>query len=86
VATIPPGKVVRYSDVTIAIGVDDSFVRAVPGYIKRSAGDQLPVHRIVNARGCLPGFVAGQAEKLRAEGVMVDACGSVDLLCSLWKG
>jgi alkylated DNA nucleotide flippase Atl1 len=79
VATIPVGRVVRYLDVTIAMGVDNSFVRAIPGFIKRNISDQLPVHRIVDGRGRLLNFIPGQAKKLVAEGVSIDDAGAVDL-------
>jgi alkylated DNA nucleotide flippase Atl1 len=84
IPTIPAGKVVRYTDVAIAMGVDQSFVRALPGYIRRN-GD-LPVHRIVNARGRLLDFVPGQTEALNLEGVHADASGAVDFQSFLWKG
>ena len=72
VPRIPAGKVVRYRDLAIAIGVADSFVRALPGYIKRSADNQLPLHRIVNARGELLSYVPGHAATLSREGVQVE--------------
>ena len=85
VSTIPAGKVVRYLDVAIAMGVDQSFIRALPGYIKRHMPDQLPVHRIVNAQGKLLDFVHGQQARLADEGVRVTS-GSVDLHSFLWTG
>lgn len=94
VPKIPPGKVVRYSDVTTAIGVADSFVRALPGYIKRSVGFDIPLHRIVSAEGWLPNYVAAQAEKLIAEGIQVKfpnemlgrVRGKTELQQHLWHG
>jgi alkylated DNA nucleotide flippase Atl1 len=89
VPTIPAGRVVRYADVALAIGVDDSFVRALPGYIKRSAGSALPLHRIVNGRGELPRLVPEQAARLLAEGVALKGTASVsvaDLPRHLWRG
>jgi alkylated DNA nucleotide flippase Atl1 len=71
VAAIPAGRVLRYADVAIGMGVADSFVRALPGYIRRSVGRELPLHRIVNARGQLPNLVPAQAARLQAEGVTV---------------
>lgn len=71
VAAIPAGRVLRYADVAIAMGVADSFVRALPGYIRRSVDLGLPLHRIVNARGQLPNLVPAQAARLQAEGVTV---------------
>ncbi len=85
VSTIPAGKVVRYFDVAVAMGVDQSFIRALPGYIRRNMMDQLPVHRIVNAQGMLLDFVHGQQARLVDEGVRVTS-GSVDLHAFLWKG
>ncbi|MFC0135309.1 hypothetical protein CR105_14145 [Massilia eurypsychrophila] len=85
VLTIPAGKVVRYLDVAIAMGVDQSFIRALPGYIRRHMLEQLPVHRIVNAQGKLLDFVDGQQARLADEGVAVIS-GSVDLHSFLWKG
>ena len=84
VATIPRGRVVRYSDVAMAIGADNSFVRAIPGYIKRSLDAGLPLHRIVSARGRLLATIPAQAEMLSAEGV--PSTGSVDLKTCLWQG
>ncbi|MES3023674.1 MAG: MGMT family protein [Pseudomonadota bacterium] len=92
VPTIPVGKVVRLLDVTIAIGVADSFVRAVPGYIKRSVGYDIPLHRIVNAQGKLLAYVPNQAEKLSQEGIDVEIkterypLGAVELKSHLWQG
>ena len=86
VPTIPLGKVVRYLDVTIGIGVDSSFVRALPGYVRRNAGDLVPMHRIVNAQGRLLDYLPGQAAKLISEGVRVDSSGAVDLMQFLWQG
>ncbi|HEX9174396.1 MAG TPA: MGMT family protein [Telluria sp.] len=93
IPTIPAGRVVRFGDVTTAMGVADSFVRAVPGYIRRSMGRQLPLHRVVNARGELPNIVPDQAAMLAAEGVRITcshalASGApkVDLQQYLWRG
>jgi alkylated DNA nucleotide flippase Atl1 len=72
VAAIPAGRVLSYANVAIAMGVADSFVRALPGYIRRSSGRDLPLHRIVNARGQLPNLMPAQAVSLQAEGVAVE--------------
>ncbi|MBP1208170.1 alkylated DNA nucleotide flippase Atl1 [Duganella sp. 1411] len=85
IPTIPRGKVVRYADVAMAIGADHSFVRAIPGYIKRSLGADLPSHRIVSARGHLLATVPDQARRLAAEGVPA-ASAAVDLDTFLWRG
>lgn len=85
VSTIPAGHVVRYSDVAIGMGVADSFVRALPGYIRRNLDGGAPVHRIVNAKGELLASIPGQAQRLAAEGVRI-ATATVDLARYLWRG
>ncbi|MEO5934552.1 MAG: MGMT family protein [Duganella sp.] len=84
IPTIPRGKVVRYGDVAMAIGADNSFVRAIPDYIKRSLASDIPSHRIVSARGQLLATVPEQARRLMAEGVPSN--GAVDLGTVLWQG
>lgn len=85
--TVPAGRVVRYRDVTTAIGAADTSVRALPGYIRRSLALDLPLHRIVNARGELLPFMPAQGALLHAEGVLErgDAT-AVDLRRYLWEG
>ena len=85
VTAIPPGRVLRYRDVALAMGVDDSFVRALPGYIKRNLHNaNLPLHRIVNSQGQLLTTLPQQAQLLAAEGVSTN--GAVDLDRHLWTG
>lgn len=94
ILTVPTGRVVRYFDVTVGIGVAHSFIRAIPGYIKRSAGKPMPFHRIVNAQGNLLDFIPGQATDLEAEGVILqsgfglfdEGTRSVSLSKYLWQG
>ena len=74
---VPTGKVVTYKDITIGMGVAESYARAVPGYIRRTA-DNYPVHRIVDSGGTLIPHVLEQAAKLTAEDVLVE--GTLDLL------
>jgi len=84
---VPTGRVVRYIDITTAIGAADTSVRALPGYIKRSLVLGLPLHRIVNARGELLPFIPQQGARLHEEGVIdrSDAA-TVDLRRYLWQG
>jgi len=84
VPTIPRGRVVRYSDVALAVGADNSFVRAIPGYIKRSVAAGVPLHRIVSARGQLLATIPDQEARLMAEGVPSN--GGVALATYLWQG
>lgn len=83
VHAIPAGRVLRYLDVTIAMGVDASFARALPRHIRNNLAGGAPVHRIVDRRGGLLAYVPGQAEQLAAEGV---AIGAVDWQRFLWQG
>lgn len=84
---VPAGRVLRYIDVTTAIGAADTSVRALPGYIKRSLALNLPLHRIVNARGELLHFIPGQGTLLQAEGVVNRSDAAVvDLRRYLWQG
>lgn len=76
IGKIPPGKVVTYKDITIGMGVAESYARAVPGYIRRTA-DNYPVHRILDFEGTLTPYVLGQAAKLAAEGIRVE--GALDM-------
>ncbi len=68
---IPRGRVISYREATIGTGVAESYMRAIPGYI-RKANPMLPLHRIVDTDGNLIPYVAGQAEKLEAEGIYVE--------------
>lgn len=86
VRAIPAGRVLRHLDVTIAMGVDAGFARAVPGYVRRGLADGFPVHRIVDRHGRLLSYVPGQAEKLASEGVDVDGERGVDCERFLWQG
>jgi len=86
VAAIPAGRVLRHADVAIAMGVADSFVRALPGYIRRSVNLGLPLHRIVNARGQLLDFIPDQAARLGREGVAVRGDVVPDLAHYLFDG
>lgn len=71
VARIPPGKVVRISDLLLAMGQLSSYARAVPTQIKKAPPD-LPVHRVITTDGhLLSRHIPDQAECLAAEGVEV---------------
>lgn len=69
VARIPVGKVVRTSDVILALGVLSSYYRAIPILMKKAPAD-LPVHRIVaRDASLLPQHIPHQREALQAEGI-----------------
>jgi len=71
VARIPAGRVVRTSDLLLALGWTPGFYRAIPTFIKKAA-PSLTVHRIVTVDGALlKKYMPDQAQQLEAEGVNV---------------
>jgi alkylated DNA nucleotide flippase Atl1 len=71
VARIPPGRVVRTSDLLLALGWTAGFYRTIPTLIKKAAPN-LPTHRIVTIDGVLlKKYLPDQAQQLEAEGVEV---------------
>lgn len=68
---IPSGKVVTYKQIIKAIGVDNSYLRAIPIYLKKTSATDYPVHRILDSKGYLINYVNQQKHKLEAEGVKV---------------
>jgi len=90
VATIPPGKVMTYGQIALALGRPraaksvGTAMRLTPGHLA------LPCHRVVNAQGGLaPGDTFGapgmQREMLRAEGIPFLPNGRIDLARCLWN-
>ena len=70
IGNIPASKVITYRDVTIGMGVAESYMRTVPAYIKKTDSTKYPLHRIVDTEGnLLSGYVKNQDKKLKAEGV-----------------
>ncbi|MBD2524149.1 MGMT family protein [Nostoc sp. FACHB-133] len=68
---IPSGKVVTYKQIIQAIGVDNSYIRAIPTYLKKTSATNYPVHRILDSKGYLITYVNQQKDKLETEGVKV---------------
>ncbi|QSJ14079.1 MGMT family protein [Nostoc sp. UHCC 0702] len=68
---VPSGKVVSYKHIIQAIGVDNSYIRAIPTYIKKAAATVYPIHRILDSQGNLIKFAFNQKNKLEAEGIQV---------------
>lgn len=71
IARVPYGKIVTYKQVLRCIGVDRSYFRAIPIYIKK-APQSYPVHRVLDSQGCVLSHIPQQQELLEAEGVRVD--------------
>ncbi len=65
---IPRGKVVTYKQVIKGIGVDNSYFRAIPLYIKKTPRSY-PIHRILDSRGQTISHIPKQKKLLEAEGI-----------------
>ncbi|MBD0386666.1 MAG: MGMT family protein [Nostoc sp. C3-bin3] len=68
---IPNGKVVTYKQIIKGIGVDNSYLRAMPTYLKKTSAADYPVHRILDSKGYLIAYVNNQKDKLETEGIKV---------------
>jgi alkylated DNA nucleotide flippase Atl1 len=69
VSRIPIGKVVRTSDLLLALGLTNSYYRSIPTFLKKSP-PHIPSHRIVAANGeLLLKHIPHQYERLCDEGV-----------------
>jgi len=80
---IPTGKVVTYKQIIKGIGVDNSYLRAIPTYLKKTSATDYPVHRILDSKGHLINYVNQQKNKLENEGVKI--LSEADLLSNLNK-
>ena len=70
VRAIPPGRVSSYGRIADALGLPGRSRRV--GLAMTRGDDDVPWHRVVNASGRLvPHHEREQAQRLRAEGVMV---------------
>jgi methylated-DNA-protein-cysteine methyltransferase related protein len=89
VALIPAGRVVSYAQIALHLGAPGA-ARTVGWAMKSCPGD-LPWHRVVNARGRISApqnserFIL-QCDRLRAEGIVVDVAGNIDMRCYGWPG
>ncbi len=49
---VPPGMVVDYKQVTVGMGVAESYVRAIPRYLRRARkGNYLSIEWLIRAVG-----------------------------------
>lgn len=81
VRTVPRGKIVTYGQIARALGMPHG-ARTV-GWAMRACPDDVPWHRVVNARGEISvrptaGFHEQRA-RLRGEGVRFSPAGKIDL-------
>lgn len=78
VQRIPTGKVVKTTDLLMAMGVSKAYALTIPTFLKK-ANPHLPIHRIVRADGrLLSEYVGGQERSLSAEGVKIEQCKIAD--------
>jgi len=87
VELIPTGKVVTYKQVIKCIGVDRSYFRAIPVYLKKAPANY-PLHRVLDSQGRITPHVLHQREKLAVEGIeVIERYGdrSVCLKKYIWK-
>lgn len=71
IVKVPSGKVVTYKQIIAAIGVDNSYLRAIPTYLKKTSADDYPIHRILDSQGYLTRYVPKQRDKLHFENVEI---------------
>ncbi|BAY24034.1 hypothetical protein NIES2100_38270 [Calothrix sp. NIES-2100] len=68
---VPSGKVVTYKQIIKVIGVDNSYLRAIPTYLKKTSADDYPIHRILDSQGYLIRYAPNQINKLSSEHVEI---------------
>ncbi len=89
VSRIPPGRVMTYGQVALALGMPRA-ARVVGGALHLLGGESdVPWHRVVNRHGmistrCPEHSMWEQAARLRAEGVAVDDTLTLDLARYRW--
>ena len=88
VRRIPPGRVATYGQVAEVAGLG-RHARLV-GYALNACDEDLPWHRVINARGEIssradPFYETLQRERLENEGVEFDDRGRVTLARFRWK-
>ena len=88
VRRIPHGKVATYGQIARALG-SPRAARTV-GWAMHDCPDQVPWHRVVNARGEISlrptsGYHEQRA-RLKAEGIRFNRAGKIDLAKYGWKG
>ncbi|MBW4564130.1 MAG: MGMT family protein [Mojavia pulchra JT2-VF2] len=68
---VPNGKIVTYKHILQSIGVDKSYMRAIPTYLNNTSATDYPIHRILDSQGNLISYIHEQKNKLEAEGIQV---------------
>jgi methylated-DNA-protein-cysteine methyltransferase-like protein len=87
VRRIPKGRVMTYGQIAELLG--EGYTPRTVGFVMHGAGDSVPWHRVINARGaCSTGSIVlphdKQQRMLEAEGVTFNAQGCCNLETYLW--
>lgn len=88
VRRIPRGRVATYGQVAMLAGYPRQ--PRLAGYALRHAGDSLPWHRVVNARGEISARADSESARVQRarlfeEGIRFDAAGRLDLTRYAWR-
>jgi methylated-DNA-protein-cysteine methyltransferase-like protein len=88
VRRVPPGRVATYGQIASVAGLG-RHARLV-GYALNACEDDLPWHRVINARGEISGrsdsfYELLQRERLEAEGIEFDPRGRISLSRFRWQ-
>lgn len=71
VKQIPFGKVINYKQLARLAGFSQSYLRAMPSFLKRARNTGCPIHRIVDSKGNVVPHIPDQAGLLQSEGVLI---------------
>lgn len=87
---IPEGTVATYGQIALLCGKPDHARQVGYGLGHGRCGDEIPAHRVVNAKGFLSGAASFETPDmqrllLKAEGVFVDQEQKTDLKRFRWK-
>lgn len=84
ISRIPQGKVVTTTDLLLALGVNQSYYRVIPTFIKK-ADNSLPIYRIIKKDGSLlTQHIPNQAQLLQNEGIFMKE-NKIDYLDYEWN-
>ena len=76
---IPRGKVITYKQIINSIGVDRSYYRVLPTYLKKTP-DNYPKHRVVDSKDQIISHIPQQVRQLTEEGIQVLSVNNKDLV------
>ena len=88
IKSIPRGKVATYGQLAAMAGNPRGARQVVRTLVSQSRKENLPWHRVINARGTISLTGAAFDEQkalLEAEGVAVDGRGAIDLEKYQWR-